>query len=492
MAFLTSLAGSAQAGNVVSEAGRLSNLIDDLQATALTVTGEVNAADIEFVAHELPQLASLDLKDATIVAYNGPKLLSGRTSSPAGCFPEYSFAGSFVRDIVVPVSLTAIGEGAFAASSVTAIELPHGVTTIGDAAFNGCHNLTTVKVTGSANIGAKAFKGCDLLRTVELADGIEVIETEAFNGCTALESIRLPETIKIVGDKAFNGCKSLADIHYGVQLQSIGEGAFSGTSIETLDLTECQTLKQLGSWAYAHNESLESVMLPESVTTLGDGVFFDCTALKRVVIPTALDRLAPYLLKGTALQDAGSVLKENVSEIGDYTFYGASEITNITLPSTLSSLGDMSMAGMSSLASVDATALSQVPTLGADVFKGTAGEDVTLLAKEDMADEFKATPQWKEFNVQVSQSTSSAENIADDSAQKILVKCDGITLWIKSGKAIERVDLHDMAGRLISHTAAGGHEEIAVHVGNLPARATVIAVIYYEDGHRGNVKIDIR
>ena len=92
---------------------------------------------------------------------------------------------------------------------------------------------------------------------MNLGAGVDAIGAEAFAGCTALSELNIAS---------------------GNRLQAIGESAFEGAGLRTVDLTECQSLESVGMYAFA-NSAAERVMLPQSVTELGQGAFFYNTEL---------------------------------------------------------------------------------------------------------------------------------------------------------------------------------------------------------------------
>ena len=123
---LTLLAASiglcASAITATSTPGKLSEVVgENINVTSLAVSGEMNAADFEFIAEKMTSLTTLDLTDATIVAYSGNPILLGRTDYPANTIPAYALAGTPIQAISFPKNLQIIDEGAFSSSKLATI-----------------------------------------------------------------------------------------------------------------------------------------------------------------------------------------------------------------------------------------------------------------------------------------------------------------------------------------------------------------------------------
>ena len=154
-------------------------------------------------------------------------------------------------------------------------------------------------------IGASAFEMCESLMTVTLPESITSIGESAFLGCTSLLSFALPDSVTSIGNFAFYGCYNLASFAVSENLTSVGMQAFEGTayynnaanweagvlylgkylvSVKT-DVTAC-TVKEgtafIAGSAFHSCKSLTTVSIPASVTHLGVGAFFSCTALAEI------------------------------------------------------------------------------------------------------------------------------------------------------------------------------------------------------------------
>ena len=451
------------AEHVDSRAGELASLVTDHSVTTLSISGSVNAADLDFINSRLTRLQSLDLSDCTIEAYNGPALSWGRTVSEAKTLPEYSLMGSTVSELKLPAGLKTMADGCLAASSVVSLDVPEGVDSLGLAFCDGCAALGEVTLPQSLrNIPRLAFRNCTSLKNINLPDGLETVGDDAFNGCSRLDGLMFPST-----------------------LVSIGADAFNGTALSQVDLAECTGLKSIGDWAFGHCAQLTDVTLPR-LTKTGTGIFFDCPMLSNVDVAAMPAELTPYMFKGASLASLDNLLTSGVTSIGHYALYGNSGVSEAALPSELSYIGDRAMAHMESLRSLDATKLTSTPQLGEEVFDGTAAPGVRLIATADMAPVFKTTPQWQEFDVVIGQSTGGDElKIADD---KISVRHIDNTLYIEATRPLDNVTLCDLQGRIVGSAQARGQASVTLSTEPLPQGSIAIVTVMYADGSHTTIK----
>jgi hypothetical protein len=112
--------------------------------------------------------------------------------------PSAYFAGSLVKSIVIPDSVTRIGYSAFDnCTSLTSVVIPNSVTSINDFAFYRCKSLKSIEIPDSViNIGYKVFRGCTSLTSVVIPNSVEIIEDLAFSGCNLLSNIVYKGSIK--------------------------------------------------------------------------------------------------------------------------------------------------------------------------------------------------------------------------------------------------------------------------------------------------------
>jgi hypothetical protein len=171
----------------------------------------------------------------------------GRTYNHNGT--QRPITASMAYDLFIPSSagITKIAPFAFAETSVKTVVLPNTITSIGDGAFSNCYLLNNINLpTGLAGqaLGEGVFFGCVSLKAVEIPAALTEIPNDAFGGCTSLETVTFVSGSKIkdIGDRAFMYCTSLTNIYLGTtpgqlpyDLETIGAQAFC----------LCQNLEQL-------------------------------------------------------------------------------------------------------------------------------------------------------------------------------------------------------------------------------------------------------
>lgn len=284
----------------VETAGTLSTLIkgDDLNVTDLTLTGNINKADIAFIRQSM-KVETLDLKDANIMAYSETV---GETTNeyPANEFPANVFQKKEnddaiipLKKIVFPATMTAVGQYAFNSSSdsqLETVDFSHcsNLETIKGYAFEFCNKIAEIDLSGHANLksigeygfgqtGAKTInlEGCSALESIGERAFYQSYECTALNlkGCTAL---------KTIGNRAFLNLSKNSSKTGGYNLVL----DFSPcTSLETICESGCQSAKAV------------AFILPASVKELQKNAFYLCTGAQYSRYFCKLPKLGSSALK---------------------------------------------------------------------------------------------------------------------------------------------------------------------------------------------------
>ena len=219
-------------------AANLANVI------SLKVTGDINAYDIFVIRNKMPNLHTLDLTDANIVA----------------TADNYKYYGSYTTTDNI------LGDYAFyQQSKLVDVKLPKSITSVGSYALQNCTYLNNIKMyEGIKMIGNSAFQSCSNLKQVIIPEGVTAIYSSAFYYCRALKSVSLPSTLTSIDSYSFQCCNKLSTLNLPSNLERIEYNAFC----------DCNALTEIA--------------LPAALTYIGSQAFYNCSSL-RTVKATALD-----------------------------------------------------------------------------------------------------------------------------------------------------------------------------------------------------------
>ncbi len=124
---------------------------------------------------------------------------------------------------------------------------------------------------------------------------------------------------------------------------SIGESAFTNnTTLQSVSIPN--TITTISSKAFQNCTSLSQVSLPESLTSLESSAFYGCTSLLRVSLPDGLQSIGDYDFSGcTSLVSVA--FGDALSSIGSYAFQNCTSLLQVSLPDGLKSIGDYAFSG---------------------------------------------------------------------------------------------------------------------------------------------------
>ena len=202
-----------------------------------------------------------------------------------GSIGQYAFADTTkLKEIEFPGSLGFIGDEAFSGAGLEQIVLPDSVTYVGQGAFANCLNAKILKLSGGmTEINVQAFMGCVGLTKIEIHEGIEVIRSAAFYSCIALEKVILPDRPILIENSAFSACGGMADefqIEIPGAAPDFGTHIFNGANVKTFVFPDGAA--NVSDWMFSQCLFLESVTLPDSVTSIGDNAFYLCSRLREI------------------------------------------------------------------------------------------------------------------------------------------------------------------------------------------------------------------
>ena len=176
--------------------------------------------------------------------------------------------------------------------------------------------------------------------------------------------------------------------NYYTSNDKLGDYVFYGCSGLT-SLTLPSSVTSIGNYAFTGCSGLTSLTLPSGVTSIGDYAFQDCRGLTSLTIPsgvTSIGNQAFYDCSGlTSL-----TIPSGVTSIGNYAFYGCSGLTSLTIPSGVTSIGKWAFRGCSGLTSIYVYP-ENLPELGIDIFTGCDAKNCTVYVPKGTYDAYKSS-----------------------------------------------------------------------------------------------------
>ena len=279
-------------------------------------------------------LTSVKIPDSvTIIAANALKGCTGLTSVklPEGVteIGNFAFDGcTNLTSINIPNSLTTLNKGAFRdCSKLSNVTFPTRLTTINSSVFSGCTALTSITIPNNVNfIGDGAFTYCSNLVDVVIGNGVTTIDERAFFNCKKLESVTFGNNIKTIGDYAFANCESLKSVELpnGVEILDV-EAFYQCTGIENIVLPA--TLNEVDTKAFAECGLIENLTVNCSYDVIDTDVFYNDTFVN-VVLGENINSIEDQFANNESLENI--VIPNTVTNIKDVAFVGSPNVTITT------------------------------------------------------------------------------------------------------------------------------------------------------------------
>ena len=351
-----------------------------------------------------------------------------------------------LTEVIFPKQLRAISENAFANTGLTKLEIPSNIEEIHSGAFYNTKLSDLILSEGIKRIASSAFVG-NQLKVIELPASLQYLGSSAFGNSSKLRVVKIksnidldryydvntispftyqnyygdeiskqrPESIFVnfeggvskVSDYLFNGVTPIKSVTFkdNINLTEIGSHAFDGTSLTFLTLPD--TVETLGEYAFGNINTLNSVNIPEKLTTadrafagskklnelrnkiegirIPDGMF-ENTGLTTFIVPSGIKEIGKYAFrnnKSIAISFDGPQegFKDVILPVGltkiDSRAFESTDIGYYDIPDTVSEIGDGAFRFNPNLKSIKLP--SELKALKGYLFEGNKGMKLLVI-----------------------------------------------------------------------------------------------------------------
>ena len=374
----------------MTEAGKFASFFQEGELETiqkLTVSGPLDASDIDAIRYQMPRLEVLDMKEVELIesdkTYGAEDHREHYKLKKGVITPKMLQCFSLLVTLVLPKDITEIEDyGIYGNKNLVSIEIPVTVKKVGAHVFKSCSSLQKVDLPNVETLGERVFESCGKLTKVTLSPDLQVIPDYAFQHCGSLADVPLPSSLVSIGVSAFRDCSSLVDVPLPSSLVSIGTGAFANCkSLTSVDMPNTVTTLENGT--YQNCTNLKDVKLSDNLKRIGaendhySGSSFEgCQNLASIDIPASVSWINSFSFKN-CVNLKTVTFHEGLQVIGGKSFQGCSSLVSVSIPKSVTSIGDESFEYCSSLNEMN---LSQegTPEINSSAFAYSGLSSITI------------------------------------------------------------------------------------------------------------------
>ena len=318
----------------------------------------------------------LSLKELTIEDGEETLSLGYKYSTKKGLFSDCPLEKLYLgRNLYYDSSRSSGYSPFYNQTKLTSVTIGNCVTSIGEYAFSSCSGLTSVTIGNAVtSIGNYAFNGCLSLKELTLEDGEDTL-TVGLNEISVDYWFGKGLFYDCPLEKLYLG----RNLYYDSSLSSGYSPFYNQTKLTSVTIGNCVT--SIGEYAFSGCSGLTEVIIPNTVISIGINAFRNCTGLTKAEFASVeslcaisfdysdsnpLSYAHKLYIDGKEVKNL--VVPNTVTSIGNYAFNGCSGLTSVTIGNAVTSIGDKAFNGCSGLTSV--TIGNAVTSIGDKAFNG--------------------------------------------------------------------------------------------------------------------------
>jgi len=289
--------------------------------------------------------------------------------------PTATYTGAFfldkpraIKKVNIPNGYTSLSNNALMQCyDMTDVVIPNSVTTIGNSAFANCNNIDTLTIPNSVtSIGYGLLENGDTspqggVKHIVIGSGLATIGTNSSSyGLLGTAATRRCESITVDSNNqtydSRNNCNAIIETATNTLLLGCNNTVIPNT------------VTTIGEYVFRNCSGLKSITIPDSVTSIGNNAFYGCRGLTSLTIP------------------------DSVTTIGEGAFSYCSGLTSVTIPDSVTSIGNYVFSSCTNLTTITIHATTP-PTLGSDAFY-MSNKINKIYVPAESVEAYKAANRW--------------------------------------------------------------------------------------------------
>ncbi len=271
------------------------------------------------------------------------------------------------------------------------VVIENNFVTIGERAFSYCDKLTSINIIcksvstlGGVELGYDSFRGCSKLVNINLPEGVTKIDSYAFYNCVNLKTLGIPKSVKTLGYNfapfttiiKYAGTStewmalrendgktgSMKYYTFSCQDKIVYPSGNCGNNVtwEINPLDNCVIISGEGKISDYTSDSrplnlywrnrITKIIINEGIEAIGDFAFCDFETVTSISLPDSVTTIGISAFDGCGIADI--TIPNSVATIGNGAFKNCNNLKYISIPNSVTEIGVGAFASCKSLSTV--------------------------------------------------------------------------------------------------------------------------------------------